>query len=209
MLRCTVPYADLARKRLKTSTSGAPSSPQQVAAPVDADADGAARSPRGESPPLSPARPRRLCRDHVWHSDSDDDYKQPSSFDSQDDDSPLEFDGDDLDETPEERGTEIAGEKKRKMTKADLAAMIPDNIIAPWPELRCHLENTPCPKCLGKRLNPNGDAYIEADEGILWRPSLAAESVSWGAITDIIVNCSNQHCQHQMVVMPNNDAFAG
>jgi len=98
--------------------------------PVDEDV-----SPCAESPPLSPARPRRLIRDE--HFDSDDEDFELAHKQSLEADIPLVYDGD-LEEPPEDRGellTTEAGAKKKKMTKADLSEMVPDNIVSPWPVL--------------------------------------------------------------------------
>jgi len=142
------------------------------------------------SPAASPARPRRLVRQEGEYSDCDDrDYQDASS-----DDESLYFDDADFGPTEEQ-------DEGEKVGSVDRSAMTPDNILTPWIELKSHLEDSPCPKCLGKRKDPNNqDEFLESDSSLLWRRSLEAECFPWGAMTDIVITCSN--CQYQSVVCP-------
>ena len=94
----------------------------------------------------------------------------------------------------EESDTETKKEAKKRM--------VPDNIITPWPELKSYLEATPCSKCLGKRTSNEDDTstIIEEDKACLWRPTLCAKEYAWGAMTDVVITCTN--CRHERVICP-------
>jgi len=156
-------------------------------------------SPLGESPPLSPQRPRRLAQEEPFSDQDDTDYIPPAlpPHGIEEKDLFLAFSGS-MEESPEGKGKMIPGQGEEEMTwKADLSTMTPDNILTPWPELKAFLESTPCRKCLGKRR----DAEADEQNIFLWKPSLEAKLVPWGAISDIIVKCNN--CGYEGVICPS------
>lgn len=209
MLLNAVPTADLQRERegrrriaatqsndnevnTTNAAAGSPvagsSSPNAAVAPVVT-----------ASPPPSNLRPVRLLRrrrnDNLGD-DADDDHEEYfaglSARSSSSDDSL----GGILDDDDADDDATVTEEERKRQKSLEKKAMLPDNILAPLAELRAHLENSPCPNCLGKRDGDHDDHHTA-----LWRQSLKVQHHSWGALTDIVVLCTV--CNDERVVSPS------
>jgi len=200
----SLPRADVDRAARRSRTSmGSPGPPAVVATAATAVA---ASSPTGSrtaspnartehpvtaSPRPSRLRPVRLARP-CGEDDSDpDDDNFVGLSSSQDDSLDPGNDSDSL-----EPGTieQISEEQRKKKRALSLATMTPDNILTPWAELKAHLLDSPCPRCLGKEKD---------DMTALWMPSLEVDAYPWGATTDVVMSCTRLQCGFQRVISPS------
>jgi len=194
-------HADVGRKRAM-ETWMTPQAPSSAVA-------NSRRSPlplSGVSELLSTAslRPRQLHNNHEYSASEDEDEYVPVaageesddySSSSTDEDEPLIVDPPDsqqdemssiTEESPATTSTPVSSSKND-------VGMSGDNILAPWLETKACLEDSPCPKCLGK-------SGIEESDLCLWKPSLQANAFRHGALADIVISCNL--CAYERVICP-------
>ena len=183
MLQNNTPLADMIRTKRYVSSSEGENNKKS--------------SKTTTSTPESEVRPMRIIVDggtpggigDSGSSTADDDIiDEDEMADASDDDSSDKDDDEDEedeDDDDDDDGIPLYDPVTGKRKKTYKPAMAPDNILVPWAELCASYKKFPCPRCYKKN-------------------TLEAKAYAKGCISDVVITCMRDDCDHRMVIQTPN-----